>query len=183
MNLAGFILKKAGWSIRLSVPDYPKSIICVAPHTSNWDFILGKLAYASVERHAGFLMKSTWFFPPLGWVFRAMGGIPVYRGKDKKGKGSLTTQLVELFNGSTSLTVAITPEGTRSRTANWHTGFLHIARQAGVPIILGALDFKTKTIYLEKTLYPGDDIELDMKIIKEYYKPFTGKHPQNFTTE
>ncbi len=183
MNLAGFILKRAGWSIRLSVPDYAKCIICVAPHTSNWDFILGKLAYAAVGRRAGFLMKSTWFFPPLGWIFRAMGGIPVYRGKDKKGKGSLTAQLVELFRSSTRLTVAITPEGTRSRTSAWHTGFLHISRQAGVPIVLGALDFKTKTIYLEKTIEPSGDIEADMRIIKDYYKQFTGKIPQNFTTE
>lgn len=57
MNLAGLILKMFGWKVEITVPDYEKALICVAPHTSNWDFIIGKLAYASVGRKAGFLMK------------------------------------------------------------------------------------------------------------------------------
>ena len=69
----------AGWTVDITVPDYPKSIICVAPHTSNWDFILGKLAYASVGRKAGFLMKESWFFWPLGPIFKSIGGVPVVR--------------------------------------------------------------------------------------------------------
>lgn len=79
MNLSKLILRIAGWRLNVTVPDYPKSIICVAPHTSNWDFILGKLAYAAVGRKAGFLMKESWFFFPLGCIFKAMGGIPVPR--------------------------------------------------------------------------------------------------------
>lgn len=62
-----------------TVPDYPKSIICVAPHTSNWDFVLGKFAWWSLGRKAGFLMKEAWFFFPMKYLFRAMGGIPVSR--------------------------------------------------------------------------------------------------------
>ena len=61
MRLASLILKLMGWKVTVSVPDFPKCIICVAPHTSNLDFIIGKLAYASIGRKAGFLMKSTWF--------------------------------------------------------------------------------------------------------------------------
>lgn len=86
------ILRIFGWTVNITVPDYPKSIICVAPHTSNWDFIIGKLAYASVKRRAGFLMKDSWFFFPLGLIFKAMGGIPVPRGKKK---GSLVESLVK----------------------------------------------------------------------------------------
>ena len=67
MNLAGLILRAAGWHVNITVPPYPRSVICVAPHTSNWDFVLGKLAYASVGRKAGFLMKESWFFFPLGY--------------------------------------------------------------------------------------------------------------------
>ena len=70
-----------GWKVEVTVPDYPKCIICVAPHTSNLDFIIGELAYWSVGRRAGFLMKSTWFFFPLGLLLKALGGIPVKRGK------------------------------------------------------------------------------------------------------
>ena len=84
MNLCQLLLKIAGWTVDVTVPDYPKCIICVAPHTSNWDFILGKLAYGAVGRKAGFLMKSSWFFFPLGCIFRAIGGIPVSRGKGEK---------------------------------------------------------------------------------------------------
>ena len=125
MGFSRFILRVAGWRVRVSAPDYPKAIICVAPHTSNWDFIIGKLAYASVNRKAGFLMKKSWFFFPLGYIFRAMGGIPVSRGKDNK---SSVDNLVKLFNEKDKLTLAITPEGTRSLTQHWRTGFLNIAR-------------------------------------------------------
>lgn len=180
MNIAGRILKMFGWKVTLSVPDHSRCLICVAPHTSNWDFIIGKLAYASVGRKAGFLMKSSWFFWPLGYFFRAIGGIPVYR---KNKKVSLTDQLVERFNTEKRLVLAITPEGTRSRTAAWHTGFLQIAYRAQIPIVLGAIDFKTKDVILEKSFTPTGDMESDMKAIKEYYKGFTGKHPDKFTTE
>ncbi|MDE6134778.1 MAG: 1-acyl-sn-glycerol-3-phosphate acyltransferase, partial [Muribaculaceae bacterium] len=146
MNLAGLVLRIFGWKVSITVPDYPKCIICVAPHTSNWDFILGKLAYASVGRKAGFLMKDTWFFWPMGCLFRAIGGIPVPR-KRRKG-GSLTDTVAEKFRSSSRLTLAITPEGTRSRTTAWHTGFLHIARMASVPVALGVIDFAPKHIMI-----------------------------------
>lgn len=173
------ILRIAGWTVDITVPDYPKCIICVAPHTSNWDFILGKLAYASIGRRAGFLMKESWFFFPLGYVFKAMGGIPVPR---KKGS-SLVDTIVDRFNHSTKLAIAITPEGTRSRTSNWRQGFLHIARQADIPIVLGAIDAATKKIIIRKTFIPTEDTQSDMQAIKTYYSQFTALYPEKFTTE
>lgn len=179
MNLAGWILRVAGWKVRITAPDFPKCIICVAPHTSNWDFILGKLAYASVGRKAGFLMKQSWFFFPLGCFFRAIGGIPVPRVRG----AALTDSIIRRFNESSSMVIAITPEGTRSRTTRWRSGMLRIALGANVPIELGALDFATKTILIEKTFFPSGNLEADMRAVKDYYKPFTGLHPGNFTTE
>lgn len=179
MNLSKFILRMAGWKVTVSVPDYPKCIICVAPHTSNWDFILGKLAYASIGRKAGFLMKETWFFWPLGCLFRAIGGIPVPR---KRGS-SLSEEIIRKFNNSERMVLAITPEGTRSRTSAWRTGFLHIALEAHVKVVLGVLDFKTKNILLTREFVPSGNIEADMSAIKAYYKPFQGKYPEKFTTE
>ncbi len=180
MNLSARILKLFGWSVHVDVPDYPKCLICVAPHTSNWDFVIGKLAYAAIGRKAGFLMKESWFFWPLGCFFRAIGGVPVPRGKKK---GSLAAVLVERFRTSDRLVLAITPEGTRSRTDQWHTGFLHIAREANIPIVLGAIDFASKEVFLQKTFYPGADIEADMRAVKDYYRPFTGRHPHKFSAE
>ncbi|MCH5222028.1 MAG: lysophospholipid acyltransferase family protein [Muribaculaceae bacterium] len=181
MNICARILRLFGWTVSVTVPDYPKCIICVAPHTSNWDFVLGELAYCSVGRRAGFLMKDTWFFWPLGAIFRAIGGIAVPR--KKPGKGSLTDILVEKFRKAERLVLAITPEGTRSRTSQWHTGFLHIAKQADIPIVLGAFDFPTKRIMVDRVFTPSGDIEADMRAIKDFYAPFTGKYRDKFTTE
>ena len=179
MNLSGLILRMAGWKVNVTVPDYPKCIICVAPHTSNWDFILGKLAYASVGRKAGFLMKEAWFFFPLGLFFRAIGGIPV----PKKRGSSLVEEIVAKFNKSARMALAITPEGTRSRTSLWRHGFLYIALEADVPIVLGAIDFATKEISITEEFIASGDIEDDMRKIKKYYSKFTGKYPEKFTTE
>lgn len=179
MNLAGLILKIAGWKVNITVPEYPKCIICVAPHTSNWDFVLGKLAYASVGRKAGFLMKEAWFFFPLGLIFKAIGGIPV----PKKRGGSLVDTIIEKYNDTQRLSLAITPEGTRSRTDKWRYGFLHIAYGAHIPIVLGAIDYSTKDIIIENTFTPSGDIEKDMRAIKDYYRPFVGRYPEKFSAE
>lgn len=180
MNLAGRILKCFGWSVNYTIPDYPKCIICVAPHTSNWDFILGELAIHSVGRKAGFLMKSSWFFFPLGYFFKAIGGVPVERGKKK---GSLVESLIKRFNSVERLTLAITPEGTRKRVVNWHTGFLRIAYETNVPIALGAIDFPTRHIEVSEIFEPTGDINADLAAIKRYYREYTGKYPGNFSAE
>lgn len=179
MNLSAYILKLFGWSVTITVPDLPKAIICVAPHTSNWDFVLGKLAYAAAGRKAGFLMKKDWFVWPLGLIFRAIGGVPVERSR----KTNLTDTLIKKFEQSDSLVLAITPEGTRSRTCKWHTGFLHIARTAHVPLMLGAIDYAKKTITIAREFVPGADIESDMKAIKNYYRGFSGRYPDKFCAD
>lgn len=180
MNLAGKILKLFGWSVNISVPDYPKCIICVAPHTSNWDFILGELAIHSAGRSAGFLMKSAWFVFPLGYFFRAIGGIPVER---KNKKFSLVDFLVDKFRDTDRLTLAITPEGTRRRVSQWHTGFLRIAIEADVAVVLGAIDGKNKHIEVSETFCPTGNIEDDLKAVKQYYKQFSGLYPDKFTAD
>lgn len=181
MRLSAWLLRTAGWKVEVKAPDFDKCIICVAPHTSNWDFILGLLAYNSVGRKAGFLMKDSWFFFPLNYVFRALGGIPVAR---KNKKISLVDAIVEKFaTTSGELQLAITPEGTRSRTVRWHTGFLHIAYKAGIPCLLGAIDAATKTVIVNDVFRPTGDVDADMRYIKSYYSKFTGIKPENFTTD
>lgn len=177
MSLSGTILRLFGWKVVCSVPDYPKCIICVVPHTSNWDFILGKLAYWSLGRQAGFLIKQEWFFFPMNLIFKAFGGIPVKRGKGS----SLTDTLIKKFSETERMSIAITPEGTRAKVSQWHTGFLHIAYGAKIPIVLGAIDAATKTIHLQKTFFPTGDTDADMEAVKAYYRPFTGINRDNFT--
>lgn len=181
MNFSGLLLKIAGWKVQATAPDFKKCIICVAPHTSNWDFIIGKLAYSSIGRNAGFLIKDTWFVFPFNLIFKAMGGIPVPRRK--KSNKSMVDILVNRFKNSDTLQIAITPEGTRSANAKWKTGFLQIAYQAELPCILAVIDFQDKIAIIDKVIWPTGQIEDDMRKIKEYYKNFKGKHPENFITE
>lgn len=171
----------AGWTVNITVPDYPKCIICVAPHTSNWDFVIGKLAYSSIGRTAGFLMKESWFFFPMGYIFRALGGIPVPRRR-RTGK-SLVEAVIEKFNSSDRMAIAITPEGTRKRTSDWHTGFLRIAYGAHVPILIGILDFSRKHVEMTQVFEPTGNPEADMRTVKAFYKGAKGKKPDQFTAD
>ncbi len=179
MSIASAILRLMGWNVDISIPDYPKCLICVAPHTSNWDFVMGKLAYASIGRHAGFMMKSTWFFPPLGWIFRAMGGIPVYRSNNGK-HPSMVDQVSTMMRQRDKLQIAITPEGTRSRTSQWHTGILRIAYNTGVPIVLATIDYQNKRITASHAISASGNHDLDMTLIKSHYKASQAKHPKDF---
>ena len=178
MNLSKWLLKVFGWKVEITTPDYPKCLSCVAPHTSNWDFILGELAYLSVGRRAGFLMKEQWFKWPLGYFFRAIGGIAVPR---KRGS-ALTESIVEKFNASQRMAIAITPEGTRKGTAKWRKGFLYIAHDAKVPLLLGAIDYKLKKIEITTEFTPTGNVDNDMKAIKKFYSKFHAKYPEKFIT-
>jgi len=168
-----------GWRVDVSVPHQDKCIICVAPHTSNWDFIIAELYYFSIGRRAGFLMKRDWFFWPLGSLFRSLGGVPVERSK----KHSLTDQLAEQAIHAERFELAITPEGTRSLTHTWKRGFYYIALKAKLPIMLYALDFKNKRVVCHKILQPTGDVEADMCLIMDYYRGYQGKHPHQFAVE
>lgn len=168
--------KLLGWKAIVTAPDYDKYIICAAPHTSNWDFIIGKLFYGAIGRETGFMMKKEWFFFPLGYLLKYMGGIPVYRSK----RTSMVEQVVKTIRESKTFHLAITPEGTRSANPHWKKGFYYIAMEANIPILLIGIDYKTKTITAEKVITPSGDIDKDMTEIKQYFKQFHGKNPENF---
>lgn len=178
MNLWGRLLHWSGWSVEITAPRHDKCIICVAPHTSNLDFIIGLLAYYSLGRKANFLMKKFWFFFPLKYLLKSLGGIPV----DQKGSTNLTAQIIEKFKTSDYLNLAITPEGTRSVRKDWRTGFLRIAYGAEVPIQLGVIDYKNKKIIIREEFSPTRDIERDMAFVKEYYSHWkdAARYPDKF---
>ena len=176
--ICGFIYYKLlGWKSKVSAPDYDKYIICAAPHTTNWDLIIGKLFYGAIGRETGFMMKKDWFFWPLGPIFRWMGGIPV----DRSRKTSLVDQMIKIAKSSQKFHLAITPEGTRKANPNWKKGFYYIAQGASMPILLIAIDYEKKCITAEKVIHPSGDLDKDMREIKLYYKNFKGKFPENFS--
>lgn len=182
MNVWGRILKLAGWQVEITAPRRDKCVICVAPHTSNWDFILGILAYKSVGRKANFLMKAFWFFFPLKYLLTYLGGIPVIRKKSKDSP-SLTASLIQRFRDSDYLNLAVTPEGTRSLQPEWRSGFLHIAIGAHVPVELGVIDYSMKKVIIRDEYIPSGDIREDMRQIKNYYRVFdrAAKFLEKFT--
>ncbi len=175
-KLSKWILKMAGWRAIVTVAEPQKSIICVAPHTSNWDFLIGKLSYLALGREASFLIKKSWFFFPMGYLFRAMGGVPVDRSK----RTSVTLQMAEEFGKRESFHLAITPEGTRGLVSKWKMGFYHIALKANVPIQLAYIDYVKKELGIKKVFYPTGDEKADLEKIQEYYKDVHAKFPEKF---
>ena len=170
------LYKKLGWTKCVTVAHPDKFIICLAPHTSNWDFIIGQL-YAQAEGFKiNFLMKREWFFWPLGVIFRSLGGIPVWRSKHT----SMTDNLAETAKTKDSFKLCITPEGTRSPNTEWKTRFSFIALKAEIPILLYGVDYEKKKIVCTDSFTPSGNIDEEMPKIKSYFKDFKGKKPENF---
>ena len=154
-----------------------KYIIVMAPHTSNWDFVVGTL-YARAEGfQCNFLIKKEWFFWPMGILMSKLGGIPVYRDK----KTGYTERLATPAMESKEFHLCITPEGTRQPNREWKRGFYYIALKAQLPILLYGLDYRKKVIECTKVIIPNGDVEGQMAEIKEYFARFTAKKPENFS--
>jgi 1-acyl-sn-glycerol-3-phosphate acyltransferase len=171
------LYKHWGWTAEITEHHPDKYIICLAPHTSNWDFVIGQLYIGARGMKSHFLMKKEWFFWPLGPLFRRIGGIPVNRGKHT----SMTDAMAETAREAKEFHLCITPEGTRSRVEDWKKGFYFIALKAELPILLYAVDYPKRLIRCTKTIIPNGDLEGQMREIKLYYKDFTGKKPENFS--
>ena len=165
-----------GWQTEVSVALPKKYIIALAPHTSNWDFIMGQLYCRAEGFRCGFMMKREWFFWPLGPIFRRMGGVPVQRSRHT----SLTDQLADIARQQETFNLCITPEGTRKRVTEWKRGFYYIALKAELPILLFGLDYGRKRIVCTRSIIPDGNADAQMQEIKEYFRDFQGKHPENF---
>lgn len=171
------LLKLLGWKIVSVIPPGTKKcVIAVAPHTSYWDFAIGRLAYWLLGVKASFLIKKEAFRFPFKHLLLRMGGIPVDRGKSNR----MVDEVVERFNNAESLVIVITPEGTRKPVKHWKKGFYHIAYQAKVPIALGYLDYKKKEGGVGKVIIPNGDIENQLKEIRDFYREMTPRHPEKF---
>lgn len=166
-----------GWTVEIDQPHPDKYIIALAPHTSNWDFIMGQLYSRAHGVKSNFMMKKEWFFWPMGLLMRKLGGIPVYRNKHLKATDVMARQALSMKE----FHLCITPEGTRKANSEWKKGFYYIALKANLPILLYGLDYENRRIVCTKTIIPNGDIDAQMKEIKDYFRPFKGKHPELFT--
>ena len=163
------------WELDTSIELPKKCVVCIAPHTSNWDFIVGILFKYATNLQASFFMKKEWFRFPLSIIMKLLGGIPIDRSK----KNNVTDIIAEEFNKRDSLIIGLTPEGTRSLNYEWKKGFYYIAQKANVPIVLAYIDFKKKKVGYNKLLIPTN-YEDDIIIIKKYYSNINAKYPEKF---
>ena len=168
---------RMGWKADIRIEHPQKYILCLAPHTSNWDFIMGLLYSRAEGLKINFLMKKEWFFWPLGIWFRHLGGIPVNRGKHT----SMTDAMADTARKEQHFRLCVTPEGTRSLNPEWKKGFYFIALKAGIPILLYGLDYERRLIECKRMVVPTGDVDADMKTIKSYFKDYKGKHPELFS--
>lgn len=175
-RLVRFLFKVFGWKIDEHSPiGVKKCVIVMGPHTSNWDFILGKMAFISYGINAKFLIKKESFIFPFGFILRKMGGIPV----DRKKKNNISHKAKQLFTDSEELFLVFTPEGTRSYNPNWKKGFYYIAIESKVPIYIAYVDYSTKTGGFHSLFNPTGEVEKDIKEIKSVLSKFKGRYPKN----
>jgi len=159
-----------GWRIEGRFPDRAKLIAIVAPHTSNWDFPIGISAVFALGLGVRFLGKDSLFRPPLGWLMRWFGGMPVIRESPQGAVG----QVVAMIEAERAVFLAITPAGTRSSAAPWRSGFYHIAHAARVPILPIAFDGEHRVIRLFAPFDTTGDYDADVAKILALYAGIRG---------
>ena len=170
------ILRYNGWKLVHNIELPAKCVICIAPHTSNWDFFWGNIFRHVLHLRAHFLMKKEWFAFPLGNMMQKLGGIPV----DRSQKSSLTDSLAEIFSQNKLFRLVIAPEGTRQLNKECKKGFYFIALKAQVPIVLAFIDYGKREMGFGKLFIPTGDLDLDLAEIMAFYKEKQGKFPDRF---
>jgi 1-acyl-sn-glycerol-3-phosphate acyltransferase len=173
-QLAVIILRLIGWRTVYTLPPGPKSVVIVYPHTSNWDFPIGMLfkMHHGVNLHwAG---KDTLFRGPLRWFFGKLGGVPINR---REATG-MTRQLAEAYARKENFSICIAPEGTRSKSDHWKTGFYRLALTTGLPLGLGFIDYGSKSAGIAHWVTLSGDEVADLEMLRAYYADKTGLYPE-----
>lgn len=168
------LYRRRGWKAEGIVPSPRRFIIIAAPHTSNWDF----LYYLGLTQELGipayFMAKKSLFRWPFGGFMRSMGGVEV----DRASSHNYVQAMVDEFNRRDEFMLTIAPEGTRSRTKRWKTGFYQIALAAKVPLVVGLMDYGRKVGGLGPMIWPTGDFRADMEKVLAVYKSCVPRHPK-----
>lgn len=158
------------------LPDYPKLVVIVAPHTSNWDFPLGVAVLFALGIRLTFLAKRSLFVPPLGTIMRWLGGIPVTRVV----REATVAGEVDAFRKHERWVLAVAPEGTRKYVGKWRSGFYHVAVGAGAVIVPVAFDYSTRTICIMRPFHPTGDTDADITDLRKLFRAEWALKPRNF---
>ncbi|HSM17537.1 MAG TPA: lysophospholipid acyltransferase family protein [Gemmatimonadales bacterium] len=177
-RIANGLLRLIRWRVVGTMPQVPKSVVIVAPHTSNWDLPIGLvLGFASGllrQWPYGFMMKHTVFRWPVAGLMRAIGGLPIDRSRPH----DIVPQMADELRGHERFLLVITPEGTRKRTEYWRSGFYHIAAAAGVPIIPVTFDYPRRECRMGEPIHPSGNLDHDLMAIRRFYQGATAKRPE-----
>jgi 1-acyl-sn-glycerol-3-phosphate acyltransferase len=165
------VLRLMRFRIEGEVPDIAKFVIAVAPHTSNWDFVVGAAVMFALELDVSFIAKHTLFRGPFAAVMHWMGGIPV----DRSSAHGVVAESVRGFSRVPGRILALAPQGTRKPTASFRSGFLHIARGAGVPVLLATLDWGARCIRLGPAFVPDADVDAELARVEAFFASVRGR--------
>lgn len=172
-RIARLLLRLGGWTVVGGTPTTKKAVLIAAPHTSNWDAYWALVYKVAVGLDVRFFGKHTLFWFPLSILLRGMGGIPLNRGVAR----DAVTQIIEAFNTNDHFYFGLAPEGTRSKTAGWKTGFYRIAEGAAVPVGFGFLDYGRRRIGIGPLLTLTGDVDADLDICRQFYAELKGRWP------
>jgi 1-acyl-sn-glycerol-3-phosphate acyltransferase len=165
------VLSLLGWHIEGDMPDNPRFVIIAAPHTSNWDFVVGIAAKLALGLRVLWLGKDSLFRFPAGVFMRALGGMPV----DRSSAHAVVSSVVQEFGRRDQLIVALAPEGTRKRVERWRTGFYHIAHGASVPIVTVALNWSERAIQIGPPFQTTGNLEADLPLLQNRFADVEGR--------
>jgi 1-acyl-sn-glycerol-3-phosphate acyltransferase len=170
--LGRFVLTTMGWRATGVFPSQSKYIITVAPHSSNWDFVVAIAILLASGLKISFLAKHSLFFWPFSVLLRKLGGVPVDRGSAH----GVVGEMVQHFNQRDKMVLAIAPEGTRRKVKQWKVGFIHIANSANVPIVPLSLDYLNKRVNIGAAIKLSGEVEADLNTVKAFYLGVQGKN-------
>ena len=171
-----FMMGIRGWRVEGAVPNIPRMVMIVAPHTSNWDFLTGLWVKLAMRMGARFIGKHTLFHGPMGVFMRWLGGVPV----DRSAAAGFADETARVLKDAERMTLVIAPEGTRKRTDKWKSGFYRIAMAAGVPIVLATFDYPRKVISFGPVFQPTGDYEKDLRELQSHFRADMALRPENY---
>ncbi len=151
------------WRFEGGPPDLARAVLVFAPHSSNWDFLVGVMAMFALDLKVSWLGKHTMFRRPWGGIMRWLGGIPV----DRAAPGGTVDEIQRAFRSREQLWLGLAPEGTRSTMGTWRSGFWRIAKAADVPLVLVSFDYAHRVIAFAAPFDPTDDFEADRDALQK----------------
>lgn len=172
--VAKIIMRLCRWESIGEVPAIEKAVFIAAPHTSNWDGFWLLVYKVAINVDVRFLGKHTLFWWPLGSILRAFGAMPV----DRRDASKVVAQLIDAFDNSDHLFLALSPEGTRKWMPYWKTGFYRIADAANVPIVLAFIDYGKRQMGIGPMLPAGTSLADTLSAIRKFYAPFVGRRAE-----